>query len=39
MQELDMNRIPEHIGIILDGNGRWDAYDIKVLEDYLMKYE
>lgn len=23
MQELDMNRIPEHIGIILDGNGRW----------------
>ena len=21
--ELDMNRIPEHIAIILDGNGRW----------------
>ena len=20
-------------------HGRWDAYDIKVLEDYLMKYE
>ncbi len=23
MAELDMTRIPEHIGIILDGNGRW----------------
>ena len=21
--ELDMNRIPQHIGIIMDGNGRW----------------
>ncbi len=23
--ELDMNRIPEHIAIIMDGNGRWAA--------------
>ncbi len=23
MTELDMNRIPEHIAIIMDGNGRW----------------
>lgn len=23
MSELDMNRIPNHIAIILDGNGRW----------------
>ena len=23
MSELDLNRIPEHIAIILDGNGRW----------------
>ena len=23
MTELDMNRIPQHIAIILDGNGRW----------------
>lgn len=22
-QELDMNRVPEHIAIIMDGNGRW----------------
>ena len=22
-QELDMNNIPKHIGIIMDGNGRW----------------
>ena len=21
--ELDMKRIPEHIAIIMDGNGRW----------------
>ena len=21
--QLDMERIPEHIGIIMDGNGRW----------------
>ena len=21
--ELDMNRIPKHIGVIMDGNGRW----------------
>ena len=21
--ELDMNRIPKHIAIIMDGNGRW----------------
>ena len=21
--QLDMNRIPEHIAIIMDGNGRW----------------
>jgi len=21
--EIDMNRLPEHIGVILDGNGRW----------------
>ena len=21
--ELDLNRIPKHIAIILDGNGRW----------------
>jgi len=21
--ELDMDRIPNHIGIIMDGNGRW----------------
>ena len=21
--ELDMNRIPQHIAIIMDGNGRW----------------
>lgn len=24
-KELDMNRIPEHIAIIMDGNGRWAA--------------
>ncbi len=24
-QQLDMNRIPEHIAIIMDGNGRWAA--------------
>ena len=23
LDELDLNRIPEHVGIILDGNGRW----------------
>lgn len=23
MQQLDLNRIPEHIAIIMDGNGRW----------------
>ena len=23
MDNLDMNRIPEHIAIIMDGNGRW----------------
>ena len=23
MQQLDINRIPEHIAIIMDGNGRW----------------
>lgn len=23
MEKLDLNRIPEHIAIILDGNGRW----------------
>ena len=23
MTELDMNRIPRHVGIIMDGNGRW----------------
>ena len=22
-QQLDMNRIPQHIAIIMDGNGRW----------------
>lgn len=22
-QELDLNRLPKHIGIIIDGNGRW----------------
>ena len=22
-QKLDMERIPKHIGIIMDGNGRW----------------
>ena len=21
--DLDMNRIPQHIAIIMDGNGRW----------------
>ena len=25
MNNLDMNRIPEHIAIIMDGNGRWAA--------------
>lgn len=25
MAELDMNRIPQHIAIIMDGNGRWAA--------------
>lgn len=24
-QQLDMNRIPQHIAIIMDGNGRWAA--------------
>ena len=23
MSELDLNRIPQHIAIIMDGNGRW----------------
>ena len=23
LDELDLNKIPEHVGIILDGNGRW----------------
>jgi len=23
--ELDMSNIPKHIGIIMDGNGRWAA--------------
>ena len=23
MDNLDMNGIPEHIAIIMDGNGRW----------------
>ena len=23
VEELDMTRIPEHIAIIMDGNGRW----------------
>lgn len=23
MQELDRSRLPRHIGIIMDGNGRW----------------
>lgn len=22
-EHLDMNRIPEHVAIIMDGNGRW----------------
>ena len=22
---IDMTRIPEHIAIIMDGNGRWDT--------------
>ena len=22
-EQLDMNRIPSHIAIIMDGNGRW----------------
>ena len=22
-EQLDMNRIPEHVAIIMDGNGRW----------------
>ena len=25
MTELDMTRIPKHIAIIMDGNGRWAA--------------
>ena len=25
MEELDMSRIPQHIAIIMDGNGRWAA--------------
>ena len=25
MEELDMTRIPQHIAIIMDGNGRWAA--------------
>ena len=27
MQELDKNRMPEHIAIICDGNGRWAKRD------------
>lgn len=23
LEELDLNKVPEHVGIILDGNGRW----------------
>ena len=23
MQQLDYNRIPQHVAIIMDGNGRW----------------
>ena len=22
-EQLDMNRIPQHVAIIMDGNGRW----------------
>ena len=23
--DIDMNRIPQHVAIIMDGNGRWAA--------------
>ncbi|HAL62810.1 MAG TPA: isoprenyl transferase, partial [Clostridiales bacterium] len=23
LAEIDMNNLPQHIGVIMDGNGRW----------------
>ena len=30
MDNLDMNRIPEHIAIIMDGNGRWATEEVRI---------
>lgn len=27
--DLDMKRIPEHIAIIMDGNGRWATEEVR----------
>lgn len=29
MQELDLNRLPKHVAIIMDGNGRWAKQKLK----------
>ena len=34
MNELDMDRIPRHIAIIMDGNGRWAAEQGKPLHHH-----
>jgi undecaprenyl diphosphate synthase len=28
LPEVDLQNLPNHIGIIMDGNGRWAAKDI-----------
>ena len=38
MDNLDMNRIPEHIAIIMDGNGRWAIPNIGKVPKALLKH-
>lgn len=28
INEIDMSRLPQHIGIIMDGNGRWAKKEV-----------
>ncbi len=35
MTELDRNNIPQHVAIIMDGNGRWAKQQIKQIDDVL----
>ena len=37
VEELDMTRIPRHIAIIMDGNGRWATERNKPSLDFILK--